>query len=102
VIGRATSQLVNSLARNASGDWPTWATAPIWRPLGSKTPYSLRSSTSLSFCRTTSTGSASSDAAPRLVGSYWVTWVLLGERLPVGRGRQSGARNPEPAAPVKG
>jgi hypothetical protein len=63
VIGRVTSQLVNTRARKVSGDWVAWTTAPIWRPLWSSTAYSLRSSTSFSFCLTTSTCWASSDPA---------------------------------------
>src|SRR5262245_9783177 len=37
--------------------WPTWRTAPIWRPSWSKMAYSLLTSTSLAFWLTTSTGS---------------------------------------------
>ena len=71
VIGKVTSQLVNTLARKASGDWLACTTAPIWRPLGSSTAYSLRSSISLSFCLTTSTCWASSEPAGGAV-PYWV------------------------------
>jgi hypothetical protein len=63
VIGRATSQLVNTRVRKASGDWVACTTAPICRPLGSSTAYWFRSSINFSFCLTTSTCWASSDPA---------------------------------------
>ena len=38
-------------------DWPTWRTAPIWRPFWSWIAYSLMTSMSLAVWLTTSTGS---------------------------------------------
>src|SRR5262245_18157440 len=48
--------------------WPTWRTAPIWRPSWSQMAYSLLISMTLAFWLTTRIGSVNKVPPPRWVG----------------------------------